>query len=153
RPAWLIPPRPILTRRSTRRPMPSSPDVSPAPWGQPAHAASVRVLRWMLVVAIVANGAFWVGLRATDAGHPDPVWVCGSLAALAVALLGLSAAWRWSRGAVMGVGIGYPMLLSAVVTYLGARNGLGGAWAFGALTALLGAGLCAALYAPTERVL
>ncbi len=144
---------PIPDRRPPRRLMPSSPDAHPDPWRQPARAVSVRVLRWTLVVALVANAAFWFGLHAIDAGYADPVGVRLGLAAVAALLIGLSAAWRWSRRAVMGVGIGYPMLISAVMTYVGARNGLDGPWALGVLSGVLGAGLCAALYAPSERVL
>ena len=120
---------------------------------RPARTAALRALRWMLTTAAVVNAAFWAGYRAIDPTYVDPAEVRAGLIALALALLAATWARRWTVRDVVMVGVGYPVVLSVAVTYLGARNGLDGPWAFGVSVSLLAAGLSASLYAPTERAL
>ncbi len=118
-----------------------------------ASRAAIRSLRWMLTTAAVANVAFWIGLRAIDPTYIDPPLVRGALTAAAVLLLAATGARRWTTRTVVLVGVGYPLVLMTCVTVLGVANGLDGPWAFGVMAGLLAAGLPAALYASSERML
>ncbi|HEX9950543.1 MAG TPA: PAS domain S-box protein [Rubricoccaceae bacterium] len=120
---------------------------------RPASTAALRALRWTLVTAAAVNAVFWAGYRAIDPAYIDPVEIRAALIAVALALLGATWVWRWTVRDVVTVGIGYPFVISAAVTYLGARNGFDGPWAFGVSVSLLAAGLSVSLYAPSERAL
>ncbi|HEX8299439.1 MAG TPA: PAS domain S-box protein, partial [Rubricoccaceae bacterium] len=120
---------------------------------RPASTAALRALRWMLVTASVVNAVLWAGYNAINPAYVDPFWVRALLVVGALVLLGATWVRRWTVRDIVTVGVGYPFILSAVVAYLGARNGLDGPWAFGVSVSLLGAGLSVSLYAPTERAL
>ena len=127
--------------------------MTPDPTRRLASRAAIRALRWMLTTAATANVAFWIGFRAIDPTYIDPPAIRGALTAVALVLLAATWLRRWTTRAVLRVGIGYPFTVMTAVTLLGVANGLDVPWLLGVMAGLLAAGLTAALYASTERIL